>query len=129
MTSYPNDQGNPAGAIPVYIAPGSASSGYTPAAGAAVAIVTGGTAVTVFSGPINGAVIVNPPNAAAQGIATAESLYISMVGTPGSTDAGANGTTIVLAAGASYTFPALASAVTVKANAATTGHKFTAIDW
>jgi hypothetical protein len=128
MTSYPNDQGNPAGAIPVYIAP-SASSGYTPTAGAAVAIVTGGTAVTVFSGPINGGVIVNPPNAAAQGIATAESLYISMVGTPGSTDAEANGTTIVLAAGASYTFPALAAGVTVKANAASSGHKFTAIDW
>ena len=52
-----------------------------------------------------------------------------MVGTPGSTDATANGTTIVLAAGTSFTLPALATGVTVKANAATSGHKFTAIDW
>jgi hypothetical protein len=128
MASYPNDQGNPAGAIPVYIAP-SSSSGYTPTAAAASVITTGGTAVTVFSGPINGGAIVNPANATAQGIATAESLYISLIGTPGSTDATANGTTIVLAAGASYAFPALATAVTVKANAATSGHKFTAFVW
>ena len=85
--------------------------------------------MTVLTGPINGGVIINPPNAAAQDIALAESLYISMVGTPGSTDATANGTTIVLAAGASFTLPALATGVTVKANAATSGHKFTAIDW
>jgi hypothetical protein len=128
MTSYPNDQGNPAGAIPVYIAP-SASSGYTPTAATVSVVATGGTAVTVLTGPINGGVIINPPNAAAQDIALAESLYISMVGTPGSTDATANGTTIVLAAGASFTLPALATGVTVKANAATSGHKFTAIDW
>jgi hypothetical protein len=128
MTSYPNDQGNPAGAIPVYIAP-SASSGYTPTAAAASVVTTGGTAVSVFPGPINGAVIINPPNATAQGVALAENLYVSMVNTPGSTDATANGTTIVLVPGASYTFPALATGVTVKANAASSGHKFTAIDW
>ena len=38
-------------------------------------------------------------------------------------------TTIVLAASMAITLPALATGVTVKANAATSGHKFTAIDW
>lgn len=129
MTTFPNAQNNPAGAIPVWIAPGAAGSGYTPIAGTASAIVTGGTAVVAVTGPINGGYIINPLNAAAQGIGTAESLYIDMVGTPGSTDAAANGTTSIIAAGATFNLPAVASGVNVRVNGATTGHKFTVVTW
>ena len=129
MASYPNDQGNPAGAIPVYIASGGPISGYIPVVGSAVAVATGGTAVTVFTGPIDGGVIVNPYNAAAQGIATAENLYVSLVAAPGSTDAAANGGTTLLTPGSAFNVPALATGVTAKVNAATTGHKFTAFSW
>ena len=126
---YPNDQSNPAGAIPVWIAPGDAGAGYTPVVATASAIVTGGTAVTVLTGPIAGGTIANPLSAAAQGIGAAESLYISFVGVPGATDATAGVGTLILAAGESYTLPALATGVMLKANAATTAHKFTAFSW
>lgn len=126
MTTYPNDQGNPAGAIPVRI---TTTSGVTPKAGTASAIGTGGTAVTLITGPVNGGYIVNPANSSAQGIATAENAYIDMVGTPGSTDAAGNATTTILTPGQSFSIPALASGVLVKANAATTGHKFTVTVW
>lgn len=101
----------------------------TPAAATASQIATGGTAVTVITGPINGGFITNPINSAAQGIADAENLYIDMVGTPGSTDAAANGTTSLLMPGQGFELPALAAGVTVKANAATDGHKFTVNVW
>lgn len=101
----------------------------TPAAGSAAAVATGGTAVTAVTGPINGGFITNPSNAARQAIAAAEPLYVDMVGTPGSTDAVANGTTSALDLGQSYTLPALATGVTVKVNAATNGHKFTVVTW
>jgi hypothetical protein len=127
--SYPNDQGNPQGAIPVYIASGATGAGYTPAAATATTITTGGTAVTVLTGPIAGGVISNPFTAAGQGIATAENLYISLIGTPLATEAGGVGSTLTLAPGESYNIPPLASGVTLKANAATSAHKFTAFKW
>jgi|SRR6185312_4360267 len=92
-------------------------------------VATGGTAVVAITGPISGGYIANPPNAASQGIGAAENLYVDMVGTPGSTDATGNGTTSVLGNGASFTLPALAAGVTVKVNAATSGHKFTGTVW
>jgi hypothetical protein len=127
--SYPNDQSNPAGAVPVWIAPGVAGAGFTPVVAAVNSITTGGTAVTVLTGPIAGGTIANPLSAAAQGIGTAENLYISFVGTPGSGDANAGNGTLILVPGASYNLPALASGVTLKANATTSSHKFTAFSW
>jgi hypothetical protein len=127
--SYPNDQSNPAGAIPVWIAPGIAGEGYTPVVAPVTTITTGGTAVTVLTGPISGGTILNPASVAAQGIDPVENLYISFVGTPGSTDAAAIGGTLTLVPGASYSLPALASGVTLKANATTSAHRFTAFSW
>src|SRR6185312_4208000 len=75
-------------------------------------VATGGTAVVAITGPISGGYIANPPNAASQG-----------------TGATGNGTTSVLGNGASFTLPALAAGVTVKVNAATSGHKFTGTVW
>jgi hypothetical protein len=105
------------------------NAGNTPAAGTLSVIATSGTAVTLFSGPCNGGFVTNPPNLAAQGIAAAEPAYIDMVGTPGSTDAAANGTTTYLDTGQSFTVPPLAAGVAVKANAATSGHKLTVVKW
>lgn len=101
----------------------------TPVAGTTATIVTGGTAVTFVTGPIKGGYITNPINLAAEGIAAAENLYIDPVGTPGSTDAAANGTTVILTPGQPYALPALAAGVLVKANAATSGHKATVVVW
>jgi hypothetical protein len=105
------------------------SEGVTPAAGTASTITTGGTAVTLVTGPVNGGYITNPPNAASQGIVTAENAYVSEVGTPGSTDGAANGTTTLLTSGQTFTFPALAAGVLIKGNAATSGHKLTVVVW
>lgn len=99
--------------------------GRTPAAGTASAITTGGTAVTLVTGPCSGGYITNPPNASAQGITTAENAYVDKVGTPGSTDSAANGTTTVLFPGQTFTFGPLASGSVIKGNAATNGHKLT----
>jgi hypothetical protein len=99
----------------------------TPGAGTTSIIATGGTAVTVMSGPCNGGWVTNPLNAAAQGIATAENAYLDMVGSPASTDAGGNGTAQILVSGQSFFIPALNAGVSVKVNAATINHKFTVI--
>lgn len=137
---YPNDQGLTSGAIPVRLVSSNGSAfynatggtpvgGITPAAGSAVAVATGGTAVTVVTGPCTGGYITNPTTATSQGVGAAENMYIDMVATPGSTDAAANGTTVSIAPGQSFTIPALGTGVLLKANAATTGHKFTAVVW
>lgn len=98
----------------------------TPVAGTVSVVTTGGTAVTVATGPLNGGFIVNPYNTAAQNV-TAENLYVDIVGTPGSTDANGNGTTTILFPGQSYSIPAIVTGKTVKVNAATSGHKFTVV--
>lgn len=106
------------------------TSNLTPAAGATSTVATGGTAVTVIAGPCNGGYVVNPANAAAQGIGSAENAYLDMVGTPGSTDATAgSGTSMILFPGQSFTIPALALGVSVKVNAATSGHLLTVVKW
>lgn len=100
-----------------------------PYAGATNAVATGGTAVTVATGPINGGYVVNPVDAAGQGIATAENLYIDMVAAPGSTAGSANGTNTALVPGQVFTLPAVGPGVLVQANAATNGHKLTVVLW
>jgi hypothetical protein len=127
--SFPNNQSNPAGATPVWINPVAPGALFTPSAAAASSIAAGGAAITVFTGPIAGGFIQNPLSAAGQGIATAANLYINMIAAPGSTDAAAGGGTITLVPGASYAVPPLAAGVTLRANAATTNHKFTAFKW
>jgi len=124
-----NGNNNSTGAIPVYIVAGVTGGGYTPKAALATAIVTNGVAITVVTGPINGGFVANPLNAAAQGLGAVENAYLDMVGTPGSTDATAIGTTYLLSPGQSFNLPALASGVNVKINAATAGHKFTVNVW
>lgn len=101
----------------------------TPILGAANTIITGGTPITVATGPINGGYVTNPLNAAAQKIATAENAYLDMVGNPGSTDANANGSTVLLAPGQNFDLPVLAAGITVKVNAATSGHALTVVTW
>lgn len=99
----------------------------TPIAGTASAIVTGGTPVTLVTGPCNGGWVTNPTNAAAQGIATAENANVDPVAAPASGDANGNGTTTVLLPGQTFEIPALASGQLIRANAATSGHKFTVV--
>lgn len=128
MAGFPNDQSKAAGAIPVYVTEAE-SGGVTPVAGTASAIVTGGTPITIVTGPVNGGYVTNPPNLASQGIAAAENAYLSLVGNPGSVDANANGTTSPLIPGQTFAIPALAAGVLLKANAATSGHKLTVVVW
>src|SRR3954463_15439735 len=77
-----------------------------PVAGTTAAVAVGGTAVTAIAGPIAGGYITNPLSAAAQGVAV-ENLYVDPVASPASTDAGAVGTTSILAPGQSYIIPPL----------------------
>jgi hypothetical protein len=92
-------------------------------------ILVGGTAVVAVTGPIYGGFLTNPFSAAAQGVPTAENLYIDMVGVPGATDATANGTTVLLQPGQNFTFPWLAVGVLVRINAATSGHRVSGEVW
>lgn len=121
MTLDPTRQ--PPFAIPVYVV---SSAGGAPSAGLASEVATGGTSVVVASGPIAGGYLTNPESDAAQGV-TAENLYVDPVGDPGSTDAAANGTTTSLAPGQTYQIPALPTGSSLKVNAASSGHKFTAV--
>lgn len=131
MTVYVPQGVLASGAIPVAVVSGGGGGGtnVTPAAGTTSTITTGGTAVTLATGPTSGGFITNPPIAASQGISVAENAYISLVGTPGSTDTNANGTTSVLVPGQTFTLPGVATGVTIKANAATSGHKLTVVIW
>jgi hypothetical protein len=123
---YPNQQDPTTGAIPVFIATG-AGGPVTPATGLASVVITGGTAVKVAQGPIRGGYLFNPLNAAAQGIGTAENLYVDPVNAPGSTDAAGNGTTTIAAPGATIALLPLAAGAQYRVNAATSGHTFTVV--
>ncbi|HWB48357.1 MAG TPA: hypothetical protein VG651_04545 [Stellaceae bacterium] len=104
-------------------------SPITPRAATTSVVATGGTSVIVVTGPINGGYVTNPVNASAQGITASENVYLDPVGMPGSTDIAANGTTILLTPGQSYSLPPLAAGVSLHANAATGGHKLTVVVW
>jgi|SRR5215471_17349970 len=98
----------------------------TPAVG--LATQTGSTPgiPTNAIGPnMSGGYIVNPLTAADQGLASAEVLYVNQVG---AADTQANGTTIALQPGQSYTvIPNTTSPVSVAS--ASANHKFTAVQW
>jgi hypothetical protein len=84
-----------------------------------------GVAIDVISPNQSGGFIVNPLLAVDQGIAAAEVLYINQVTVSGIV---ANGTTLALQPGQSYTvIPLTTTPVTVASQ--TPGHKFTAIMW
>lgn len=73
----------------------------------------------------SGGYIVNPLLAADQGIAVAEVLYVSQVGP---SDVNANGVTIALQPGQSFTvIPNTSTPVSVASLSA--NHKFTAVQW
>jgi hypothetical protein len=73
----------------------------------------------------SGGYIVNPAAAADQGLAVAEVLFVNQVG---NATTNANGTTIALQPGQSYTvIPLTTTAVSVAALSA--NHKFTAVQW
>jgi hypothetical protein len=125
-TSNPNVEGiaGVAGATRQVVA--SLAYPTTPRALATYTVVTGGAAVTVVTGPITGGWLTNPLSASEQGIATAESLYLSQSTTPGLVG---NGAVANLYPGQNWTFGALDAGVTVMINAATSGHKFAGEVW
>jgi hypothetical protein len=87
--------------------------------------ITPGTSVIAI--PVNqaGGYVVNPLSATDQGLAANEVLYVDQVGPAKLT---ANGTTIALQPGQSYTVvPNTITPVTVASNSAS--HKFTAVCW
>jgi|SRR6516225_1412712 hypothetical protein len=98
----------------------------TPVAGLATQTsATPGLPVTAISANQSGGYIVNPLLAADQGIGTAEVLFVNQVG---SAITNANGTTIALQPGQSYTvIPSTTTPVSVAS--LTANHKFTAVMW
>jgi hypothetical protein len=89
-------------------------------------IVTGGTAVAIITGPINGGWLTNPASAEDQGIEVPESLYLSQSAVPGLVG---NGPVENLYPGQNWTFGPLNAGVTVRVNAETAGHMFAGEIW
>jgi hypothetical protein len=84
-----------------------------------------GVPIDAIASNQSGGYIVNPLLAADQGIATAEVLYVNQVEP---SDVQANGTTIALEPGQSYTvIPNTTTPVSVASNSP--NHKFTAVQW
>ncbi len=117
------------GAVPVYITTNSATLGAVPRAGTNNTITVAGQAILAVTGPINGGFIYNPPNAASQGINTAEDINLDMTGPPVAGDAAGYGTTCAIIAGQTFNLPPLAPGVQVWVNAVTVAHKITVVVW
>jgi len=113
--------GNP---FPVTPVGGSGNSG-TAAAITATAIATGGTAVTVVTGPVHGCMINNPLTATGQSIATAEPLFLNFYGTATTTEGGG---VFALQPGQPFTCP-VGFTGNISANAATSSHTFSGVKW
>jgi hypothetical protein len=98
----------------------------TPLAGLASQTGTSpGVPINAIAANQSGGYIVNPISAADQGLAAAEVLFVNQVG-PSNTQA--NGTTIALQPGQSYTvIPFTTSPVSVAS--LSPSHKFTAVQW
>jgi len=97
----------------------------TPAVATASAIVTGGTAVTLVTGPVKGCYILNPLSAADQNIATAEVAQVNPYTTATATGRGGNST---LQPGQGWNcIPG--QTTNVSAIAATTAHAFNVVVW
>jgi hypothetical protein len=127
---YPPRNTSAWGATPTYLTFNTTDGGAFPQAALATVIATGGSAVIVAIGPLNGGFVYNPLTAAAQGIVTAEGLNIDLTGPPGAGDAYGNGTTVTAVPGQTFTLPApLGANVQLWANAVTSGHKFSCVLW
>jgi hypothetical protein len=98
----------------------------TPQVGTNTEIVTGGVSLVALPAGCYGGFIVNPLTDADQGLGTAEALFIDPIDECG---LAGNGTTIRLEPGESWQVPAPKSTLAVWVNAATSGHKFTAVYW
>ncbi len=97
----------------------------TPVAGPNTQITTGGTPVIAISANANGGYITNPALNTDQGITTAEAILVDPVNPP---SLSANGTTVSIQPGGTYlVIPGSVNPVYV--NAATGGHKFTAVQY
>lgn len=98
----------------------------TPIAGLATQTpASPGIPINAIAANQTGGYIVNPVLAADQGLASAEVLYVNQVGP---CDVQANGTTIALQPGQSYTvIPNTTTPVSVAS--ASGNHKFTAVQW
>lgn len=96
------------------------------AAGTAYVVTTGGTAVTMVTGPVNGGYIGNPLSASDQNIATAEVAYVNPVGTAALNGRGQNS---AIQPGGYFTFPKVAAGSNISVNAATSGHAFNVVVW
>jgi hypothetical protein len=88
-------------------------------------VVTGGTPVIAFSGPVAGGVILNPLTALDQGIAAAEPLFIDLTGPAALVE---TVTTMRIVPGQRFDVPAQPTC-NVSVNAGTSGHKFSAAYW
>lgn len=86
-------------------------------------IMTGGTAAVVIRGPVLGGLIQNPATAAAQGLVTANDLYVSLTGAAG---LAVTGGTFRLTPGQTFSIPPY-FAGEVSVNGAVTGHRFAAM--
>ena len=124
---YPPQHVTQYGALPVVTVVNSPTGTIIPRAGLASTVT--GTALAVAVGPINGGYILNPSTASAQGLGATENIYVDLVNPPGNSDATANGTTSLIAAGQSFTIPALDASVTVWVNAPSAGHHITVVVW
>lgn len=89
----------------------------------------GGAATLIAQGPINGGFVVNPGVAAAQGLESAENLYISILQQPGNADADAFGPIYILVPGQTFVLNPLAAGYSVYVNAPTAGHQFAGEIW
>ena len=99
-----------------------------PQPGLVAVVATGGVAVTVIPGGVNGGFIQNPSDPADQGIGTAEPLYVNAVAAPGAGPGQGNGTTFVLYPGDRW--DVIPGQVTpTQVNALTSGHKFSVTYW
>lgn len=100
----------------------------TPQPPNASTVATGGTpvvAVLAVPAGLSGGYVVNPLTAADQGLGGIEPLYVDIVA---NAPTHAYGTTVALQAGQSFALvPGQTTAVSV--NAATSGHRFTAVWW
>lgn len=98
----------------------------TPTVGSNTVITTGGTSLLVFPAGCYGGYITNPLFSTDQDLVTAEALFIDPTGECG---LAGYGTTIRLEPGQTWIVPAPKSTLAVWANAATSGHRFTAVYW
>lgn len=124
--SFPNDQSQAGGAIPVWLAspPAGSTGSATSFTDVSGSVTAGGTSQTLnAANPARTKLIVqNPATVLEQGVAVLEGLFINFTAAAGAT----NGS-IVLAPGQMFTLSGtLITGELITVNAATSGHKYTA---